>query len=142
MDGADTRILNRRQIPSAEALRALNRRLRAWVASRDNVVLFPLAATVRTMKTVGHHIEIEGVRARLGPSAMLQSDRLHPRRLAMAVVANDIARLANRLLPVEHELRATPKLMDLIDQCRATDDLDEVLDRLEPGAHPGKNVGR
>ncbi|HMN95091.1 MAG TPA: hypothetical protein PKC43_13890 [Phycisphaerales bacterium] len=97
MSEAVGRMLSASQMPRAETLEALNARLRAWAAERENVILFPLARLVQSLRS-GEAIRI-GENEWPARAPMLQPDRLHPTAEGMIALAQQIVEelLASRL---------------------------------------------
>jgi hypothetical protein len=137
MAGADRRMISPRQIPRPDLLAKLNEELYEWAGERPHVVVFPLADWVRRMKAGGFWVAVgpdeiwPGTPAQsllLGRHALLQSDALHPRRIAMALLTDGLADRLSTLLPEGHALCADPSFGDLLVECRALDDLHDALE--------------
>jgi hypothetical protein len=85
--GALNRMLTPDEMPSTTALAAANRRLKQWATARRNVVIFPLAAFMRTV-TANGAVSIHGRTLPAGKTGIfLQADRLHPSAPGCAVLA-------------------------------------------------------
>jgi hypothetical protein len=137
MRGADERMLNPRQIPSEEELAALNAKLRAWAAERDDVLVFPLAAWVAELKTEGVDVEWQGDTVRLEPRHLLQSDRLHASRLGMAVLAERLGRFLREGLPADSPLRPVPvEFETLVEAAGAAFEMTEIVEATESAREP------
>ncbi len=78
-------LLRMDQVPTPEALAAMNLRIREWVASRDDTTLIPLAATVARMQR-GESLHLN---EHIWPSdsALIQFDQLHPTTLGLVALA-------------------------------------------------------
>jgi len=76
--GAVPPLLTPEQVPSEELLARLNARIRAWAASRKDVVVVPVADLFARLRA-GSAIEIRGNRWAEGAGGLLLGpDRLHP----------------------------------------------------------------
>ena len=104
MTGATPRLLKPRQIPSPEILAALNVRLKAWAAERDNVTLVPLAAVVKELKVDGVELPLADGALKTEPGALLQGDRLHANRLGVAFLVHRLQEPLAKLFPASHPL--------------------------------------
>lgn len=123
MSEAVGRILMPAQMPKAETLDKLNRRLREWAAPRENVVVIGLSSWVEELKS-GKAIRIgERTYAAEVTKTWLQEDRLHPTVAGLAALAT----------LVQHEL-ATRKFVAANDY---HSDAAAVLERLRMGATNG-----
>ena len=87
MRGADRRMLQPHQIPSATTLRALNDEILAWAKARARVRVFGLAQLVAQMKEKGVGLPAGDYEVATKPMALLQKDRLHANRLGVAYLA-------------------------------------------------------
>jgi len=84
---AVNRMLSPGQIPSFAAMTAANRRLREWAATRDHVVIVPLARFMKAVMT-NQAVTIHGHTLEAGKTrALLQSDNLHPTAAGAAFLA-------------------------------------------------------
>lgn len=80
-------MLSEKQMPSAPAMAAANRRLREWAATRPRVVLVPLAAFMRTAMA-NQPLALRGHTWPAGQTrVLLQDDRLHPSPPGAAALA-------------------------------------------------------
>ncbi|MCA8944357.1 MAG: SGNH/GDSL hydrolase family protein [Planctomycetes bacterium] len=128
MTGADPRMLRKAQIPSTEELRTLNERVRSWAAERANVRVFPLAKWVAELKSDGRTVVVEGEPVKLGPAALMQSDRLHPTKLGIAVVADGLRAELDAFLDEGSRLRVGDVSFDaIVESIRADLELEEAL---------------
>jgi len=80
-------MLRPEQVPSTNAMKAANQRLREWAATRPNVVILGLSEFMRTVManqslTIRDHTLPEGK-----TRVLLQNDKLHPSPPGCAVVA-------------------------------------------------------
>ncbi|MDP7029497.1 MAG: hypothetical protein QF733_04670 [Phycisphaerales bacterium] len=98
-------LLRANQVPSPEALDAMNRRIRVWAAAREHATLVPLAATVDRMKR-GKPLQLNG---HVWPkdATLIQFDHLHPTTLGLIAIAE----LAAESLPPDTKpaLHADPQ---------------------------------
>jgi hypothetical protein len=84
------RMLSPREMPSAKARAAANRRLTEWAARRKQVTVVPLAEFMRTV-TANKALTLHGYALAGGSTrALLQGDLLHPSRRGCAVLAVSI----------------------------------------------------
>lgn len=77
------------QMPAKETLERLSRRVHAWAEAREDTLVLPLAAAVRSLKgadaiVLGRHTWPAGTR-------LLQGDHLHPNLAGMVGVAQWVA---------------------------------------------------
>jgi hypothetical protein len=89
MSDAVGKMLVESQMPAAETLERLSARVRAWAAEREDTLVLPLAAAVRTLKsdqaiTLGRHTWPAGTR-------LLLRDQLHPNLPGQVGVAQWVA---------------------------------------------------
>ena len=118
MSPAVGRVLRASQVPSPETLAALNDRLHAWAADRDNIIIIPLSdLTARLHRNEG--FDIEEINYPAGSTrALIQADALHP------TTEGDIA-LAQMIL------RAIDAATELVDEHDYHRDIDVIRARLE-----------
>ena len=129
MHGADPKMLAPAQIPSVETLAQLNGALREWAAGRDNVRIFPLSEWVARAKQGQTKIPVEGRELTVGTESLLQSDRLHPTRLAMALIGVRLASAVDSLLPADSPLRIGEVGFDaMVDQAMARGELTDLIE--------------
>jgi len=84
------RMLSPREMPSAKARAAANRRLKAWAAQHKQVTVVPLAEFMRLVNA-NKDLDVHGHEFASGTTrALLQQDRLHPNQLGCAVLALSI----------------------------------------------------
>jgi hypothetical protein len=95
--------LGREQVPSGEALAALNARIRAWASERKGVVVVPLADLIAKLHA-GVEIRIRGNHwAADARAKLIGPDRLHPTlegAAALWVASLDALAAARTELPV------------------------------------------
>jgi hypothetical protein len=127
MHGADPQMLAPGQIPDQEILDALNAGVREWARERQQVCVFPLADYVARVKSDGEMFELEDGRRRATSAALLQSDRLHPTRLGMALLGAKVGAAVRELLVANAvpAPEAVP-LAKLIDAADAQGDVAEL----------------
>ena len=101
-------MLTRRQVPSPKTLDAVNTRIRAWAAERDDVALVPLTRITEDLRgdtpfTIGDQIWDPGD----ADTSLLLPDRLHPTldglialTQAMAEAVRSVPKMADRLSPL------------------------------------------
>ncbi len=119
MTGADARMLSRAQIPSPDALAALNAQLAEWAAERPRVSVFSLARWVAQVKAEGYPVEVAGEQLQLEEEMLLQSDGLHATKLGVALCAHRLTETVDALLPADHALVAgRPALETVLEECR------------------------
>ncbi|HKE01857.1 MAG TPA: hypothetical protein VKE69_12660 [Planctomycetota bacterium] len=86
------KMLDRKQVPSAETIDDANRRIRAWAAERPGVTVVALPQFLQRLRS-GKRLEIRGNVWREGSTkALLQRDDLHPTlegTVALALLALD-----------------------------------------------------
>ena len=90
MHRAVGKMISSTQMPKAETLAKANERIRAWAKGREQVLVFPLAATVDDLNA-GKTIEVGGQRFEPGKGRLIQSDELHPTFRGSVAVAFAIA---------------------------------------------------
>jgi hypothetical protein len=90
MRDADPDMLPPVMVPSKADLAMLNRRLREFASSRPRLIVFPLEAFVASARVAGVTTEYGGETVWLGPSLLMQSDRLHASRAGVAVLTERI----------------------------------------------------
>lgn len=130
-------MLRRSQIPAPDVLKKLNKRLREWLKTRDNVTLFPLAEQVAAMKVEGRVVQLDPAApaVRLGPELLMQSDLLHPSKLGVVVVAQDIASRVMPTLPADHPLRVgVPNLLTVAERLDLDGDLTDAVESAQAKA--------
>ncbi|MCA9300646.1 MAG: hypothetical protein KDA28_16370 [Phycisphaerales bacterium] len=108
MRDAEGFMLGKAQIPSVEALDALNERLRTWAEGRPNVHVFPLDEMTRMLRS-GKDIHIQGVDASEDEaSSFLNVDRLHPTKqgqiFTVRVLAATLATLFEDVSPDDFDV--------------------------------------
>ncbi len=78
MSGAIGTVLSPKQVPSPQAIEALNERIRAWAAERPDVLLLPFGEFVGRLKS-DEPFELRGNRwTQEDAEGLLLGDRLHP----------------------------------------------------------------
>lgn len=77
MERAVGKMISRDQMPAQETLTRLNERFHAWAKERANVIVFPLASLVESLKG-DQPVEIAGLRFDKTQGRLIQSDDLHP----------------------------------------------------------------
>jgi hypothetical protein len=95
-------ILEKGEMPELATLAQCNEKLKAWVAGRKNVILFPLSE-IMSQAQADDVVSVGGLSWEKGKSHdLLQSDDLHPSRLglaALAIAALDAAANGNGSVP-------------------------------------------
>lgn len=135
MHGAAVRLLAPAQIPNVELLRALNDKLRAFVAEHRELRLVPIAELVATMKERGVSLPLAGGALQTPPGALLQGDRLHPNRLGMAYLGLQLQPALQALFPDGHPLRTQTWAFDeFVSACGAEQELDALRKPAKAGA--------
>jgi len=101
MHGADPLMLPMRFIPSVKQLASLNSAIKRWAAGRKQVLLLSLAQWFPKMKQEGLALPAsKGQKALLiSPKQLLQWDRLHPTRLGVQVLVDQIVKALKAWLP-------------------------------------------
>jgi len=94
MSAAVGRMLSAAQMPKADTLDALNRRLREWAGEKSNVTVVPLAQLSRDMRmdkgfAIGERQWPAGSTA-----SLLQRDRLHPTADGLVTMGRLVAEIA------------------------------------------------
>lgn len=89
MSDAVGKMLAEVQMPAPATLERLSRRVHAWAAAREDTLVLPMAAAVRSLKgeeaiVLGRHTWPAGTR-------LLQGDQLHPNLMGMVGVAQWVA---------------------------------------------------
>lgn len=145
MTGADPRMLRQSQIPKPAVLKELNKRLHEWADARDHVTVFPLAEWVAQMKKEGRSVYVEDEEVQLGPKALLQSDRLHPTKLGLAVVVDGLTKILLTALPDDSPLRADDvEFTDVVEVVGAEEELEDAMAKpakpVAPNADGGKKA--
>lgn len=134
MREADPRMMPPRFVPSPEALVALNEALATWAGERPRVVVFPLDAWVRKVKRGEDRVQLHGREVLLPEERLLQTDRLHPTRLGIALMAYRLLPSCRAVLPAGHALlEDLPNLETVIELAGADVDLPEPV-----GAEAGR----
>jgi hypothetical protein len=108
---AVNRMLRPDQIPSAAAMSAANRRLKAWAATRPRVAILSLSEFMRAV-AANESLTIHGNTLPAGKTrVLLQDDKLHPSPPGCAVLALAIldACRSMRPAPAPAEVRWDPK---------------------------------
>lgn len=92
MAGAHPWMLGASQIPSEVELAKLNERLRAWAAERPRVHVIPLAASVDRLRAGDWTVTPPGgtTPVTLDAASALQWDRLHPTRLGVVYLCDEL----------------------------------------------------
>jgi hypothetical protein len=107
------RVLQASQVPSHEALVALNGRLHAWAAEHDNVILIPLASLVSRLQ-IDADFDIGELNYPAGSTrSLLQADALHPTTEGDIALAQMVMRAIDNTSPSvdEDDYHRDPKLV-------------------------------
>ncbi len=127
MRGADSRVLRAYTIPAPEILEQLNERLYAWIAARDHVHLFPLAAWVKRAVHEGEVVRYREQNLKIPPLGLLQRDRLHANRLGMALMGYRIAEQLGEILSSDSGLQpGAVSLQTMVERSRADLEISEL----------------
>lgn len=138
MTGAAARMLSPSQIPSGDALKALNGQLTEFVKAHANFHLVPLGALVHTMKIDGATLPLADGALSTPPGALLQGDRLHATRLGMALLGWSIQDELRAVFPKDHPLHAQKWTFEQFVEAAGAD---EELEALRAAAKAGKKAG-
>lgn len=128
MRGANERMLNPRQVPSPEVLVALNQQIAEFVAKHPHLHLVSLASFVKELKAESLTLPLQAGDKQVAPAAMLQSDRLHARRLGMVYLGYQLQAALHAALPASHALRERSwKLEEFVQALDAQADLQALV---------------
>jgi len=96
MTGAHRWMISKSQIPGPAALNALNQRLRQWARGRNHVLVVPLGAWVRGLKSGAWKIPApadgKGEEKVLTMEVAMQWDRLHPTKIGAVFLAEKLVK--------------------------------------------------
>lgn len=142
-------MLSARQMPSPAALAALNARVHAWIAEKDNAHLFPLNDLIADIRA-GRTIEIAGrTWDRNEVRRLLSMDALHPTTLGLIATTQMAGQvMAESLDDVAPEhFRTDPKMVlkalheDLIARTNAREEDRAAPADPEPDPSPASEAG-
>jgi hypothetical protein len=90
MSAAVGGMLSASQMPSEASLDALNARLHAWAADRDNIIIYPLEALSEALRTTDGPIVGDCDWSTIEHDGILQSDQLHPTLDGLIAMAQQV----------------------------------------------------
>lgn len=129
MKGAARRMVNPKQIPSEEMLKALNARLKKFADENDKITIVPMAQIVKQLKHEGVDLPLKGGALKTAPCALLQGDQLHATRLGMALLSFQLQDALRQHFPKKHALHQQKwTFEEFVDAAGADEELEELQD--------------